>query len=105
MAHRFINQKASQLVFYTSHFLAGHLAHHELHLFIWDTLEEWATLAETQPPPDEQEQVFWFLLFQLEYWPAEQLRSNRQIKAKLHRCLRFLSGSGHYPAGCLGVRP
>lgn len=105
MAHRFIHQKASQLVYFASHFLAGELAHSELHLFIWDTLEEWAALADKQQPPDKQEQVFWFLLFQLEYWPAEQLRSNTLVKAKLQSCLRFLNGSGHYPADCLGVRP
>lgn len=105
MAQTFITQKTQQLVFYTSHYLAGKLSQAELHIFIWDTLEEWSTTADRQLPLEVKEQVFWYLLFQLEYWPVEQVLNDNDIKSQLQRCITFLTGTGQYPADCLGVRP
>lgn len=106
MATYFIEQKSQQLVFYASRFLRGQLPHHELHLFIWDTLEEWATLSgRPLEPPAYQEKVFWHLLHQLEYWPEQQLLQNRKLKRNLQSCLRFLAGKGLRPENCVGLRP
>lgn len=105
MANNFIEQKSQQLVFYASGFLQGQLPHNELHLFIWDTLEEWAAIKETMAPPLYQESVFWYLVHQLEYWPEQQLRHNKKLKRDLEHCLRFLSGKGQRPLNCVGLRP
>lgn len=106
MANNFIDEKSQQLVFYASRFLRGQLPHQELHLFIWDTLEEWALLSvKPLSPPAYQERVFWHLLHQLEYWPEQQLRQNKQLKRNLQRCLGFLAGKRQRPFNCVGLRP
>ncbi|MFN3709891.1 MAG: hypothetical protein ACK4GU_00475 [Alishewanella aestuarii] len=106
MPQGFIEQKSRQLVFYASRFLRGQLPQAELHLFIWDTLEEWAALPERPAwPPSYQERVFWHLLHQLEYWPEQQLRADRQLKRRLQHCLGYLAGKGQRPADCVGLRP
>lgn len=106
MAKNFIDEKSQQLVFYASRFLRGQLSQHELHLFIWDTLEEWAALSNRpESPPAYQERVFWYLVHQLEYWPEQQLRQNKKLKRNLQLCLGFLSGKGQRPENCVGLRP
>lgn len=106
MAILFIEEKSRQLVFYASRFLRGQLPHNELHLFIWDTLEEWAALCgEPLTPPSYQERVFWHLLHQLEYWPEQQLLQDKHLKRNLQLCLGFLAGKGLRPHNCIGVRP
>lgn len=106
MARTFIDEKTNQLIFYASRFLRGQLPQAELHLFIWDTLEEWAALSvRPQSPPSYQERVFWYLLYQLEYWPEQQLRADRQLKRRLQLCLGYLAGKGRRPVDCVGLRP
>lgn len=106
MANTFIEDKSAQLVFYASRFLRGQLPETELHLFIWDTLEEWAALAEPPcHPPNYHERVFWYLLYQLEYWPGQRLRADRQLKRRLQLCLGYLAGKGRRPVDCIGLRP
>ncbi len=106
MAERFITMKSMQLVFYASRFLRGQLPHRELHLFIWDTLEEWAALKHPpSSPPRQQERVFWFLLHELDYWPEQQLRHNKKLKRNLQLCLGFIAGKTARPENCLGHRP
>ena len=106
MANNFIDEKSQQLVFYASRFFRGQLPHQELHLFIWDTLEEWASLSrKSLPPPVYQERVFWYLLHQFEYWPEQQLRQNKKLKRKLQLCLGFLVGKGQLPVNFVGLRP
>jgi len=106
MITTFIDEKSQQLVFYASRFLRGQLPHRELHLFIWDTLEEWAALShKPATPPSYSEKVFWHLLHQLEYWPEQQLRQNKKLKRNLQHCLGFLAGKGHCPQNCVGLRP
>lgn len=106
MTKNFIDEKSRQLVFYASRFLRGQLPHNELHLFIWDTLEEWAALSNRPlSPPAYQERVFWHLLHQLEYWPEQQLLHNKKLKRNLQLCLGFLAGKGLRPQNCVGLRP
>lgn len=106
MSERFIELKSQQLVYYVSRFLRGRLAHRELHLFIWDTLEEWSQFQLLAGAPDSlRERVFWHLMHQLEYWPADSLQHNRQLRRSIQDCLSFLRGKGHCPLDCIGVRP
>ncbi|WP_445426250.1 MULTISPECIES: hypothetical protein [unclassified Alishewanella] len=58
MATHFTDEKSRQLVFYASRFLRGQLPHHELHLFIWDTLEEWAALQQRPTTPLTRKNVY-----------------------------------------------
>ena len=58
MLEQFFIDKSQQLVFYVSRYLRGQLPHREIHLFIWDTLEEWSQLQIlNHTPANRQEQV------------------------------------------------
>ncbi|WP_372627082.1 hypothetical protein [Arsukibacterium sp.] len=106
MTERFIELKSQQLVYYVSRFLRGRLAHSELHLFIWDTLEEWSQLDLLAGTPGSmRERAFWHLMHQLEYWPAHSLQHNRQLRRRIQDCMCFLRGKGQCPLDCVGVRP
>ena len=106
MLEPFIEQKSRQLIFYLSRFLRGRLPHRELHLFVWDTLEEWAQLsAGVQLPYTRRELVFWHLIHQLECWPDSQLREDKQLRRSIQDCICYLKGFGVAPPGCVGVRP
>ncbi len=106
MVELFIAQKSQQLVFFVSRYLRGQLPHTELHLFIWDTLEEWAQLrVRTKNPQNFHEQVFWHVLHQLEYWPESELQHDKCLRKHLQRCLGFLRGKIAVPYDCVGVRP
>ena len=106
MATHFTDEKSRQLVFYASRFLRGQLPHHELHLFIWDTLEEWAALQQRPTtPPHPQERVFWDLLHHLECRPLQQVLHNKRLKRNLQLCLGFIAGKAQKPLNCVGLRP
>ncbi|MDX1676388.1 hypothetical protein [Arsukibacterium sp.] len=106
MSERFIELKSQQLVYYVSRFLRGRLAHNELHIFIWDTLEEWSQFDLLAGAPGSlKEQVFWHLMHQLEYWPACRLQHDHQLRRSIQDCLNFLRGTGRCPLNCIGVRP
>ncbi len=106
MVELFIAQKSQQLVYYVARYLRGQLPQSELHLFIWDTLEEWSQLRlKVQVPPSFQEQVFWHVVHELECWPADQLRRDKNLKRQLQQCLGYLQGKTPIPTDCVGVRP
>jgi hypothetical protein len=102
----FIEQKSQQLIYYVSRFLRGQIPHQELHLFIWDTLEEWAQLqVNYHTPANFQEQVFWHVLYQLEYWSEQELQHDKVLRKQLHNCLGYLRGKVCLPLDCVGIRP
>lgn len=106
MLDRFIEHKAKQLTFYTSHFLRGILPHSELHMFVWDTLEEWTQFKfSTHTPQSDREQVFWHLINELEFWPETSLQHNQNLRRNIEQCLYYLNGYGKCPHGCVGIRP
>jgi hypothetical protein len=106
MFEQFIEQKSQQLIYYVSRFFRGQLPYAELRIFIWDTLEEWSQLdVRDKAPETMQEQVFWHLLHQLEYWPEQELKQNKRLKRALQHCLAFLCGKATVPSRCVGVRP
>ncbi|MEO3876967.1 hypothetical protein [Rheinheimera fenheensis] len=106
MSELFIEHKSQQLVFYISRYLRGRLPHSELHLFVWDTLEEWAQLhITTQQPCSRREQVFWHLIHQLEYWPEQRLRQDKKLRRSIQDCICYLKGLGIAPPDCVGIRP
>ena len=106
MSECFIELKSQQLIFYISRYLRGRMPHSELHLFVWDTLEEWAQLnTSLQQPFSHPERVFWHLIHQLEYWPDLALRQDKTLRRNIQDCICFLKGRGVVPADCVGVRP
>ncbi|CAM3770023.1 hypothetical protein [Rheinheimera salexigens] len=106
MFEHFIDIKSQQLIYYISGYFSGRLAYSELHLFIWDTLEEWAQHKLNYPLEcSAQERVFWHLLHQLEFWPEPYLQYDLQLRQSIQDCLRYLKGYGIAPKNCVGIRP
>lgn len=106
MLELFIEQKSQQLVYFVSRFFRGQIPHRELHLFVWDTLEEWAQLnINQQQPATFREQVFWHVLYQLEYWSEQELEQDKILRKQLQNCLGYLQGKVCPPLDCVGVRP
>lgn len=107
MLEQFLEQKSRQLVFYVSRFLRGQLPHHELHLFVWDTLEEWAQLnVASKTPASYQEQVFWHLLHQLEFWSELELKQDPKVKRHLQQAVACLLGrTVNTVDDFIGIRP
>ena len=106
MSQQFIEYKSQQLIFYISRYFRGRLPHSELHLFVWDTLEEWAQLnSAVKLPYTRREMVFWHLIHQLECWPDHQLREDKQLRRSIQDCICYLKGVGVAPTNCVGVRP
>ncbi|HBN87790.1 MAG: hypothetical protein ACI832_000418 [Rheinheimera aquimaris] len=106
MPDQFIEQKSQQLIFYISRYLRGRLPHSELHLFVWDTLEEWAHFNHTvHLPYTNRERVFWHLIHQLECWPDATLRESKTLRRNIQDCICYLKGRGIAPLDCVGVRP
>lgn len=107
MLELFIEQKSRQLVFYLSRFLRDQLPHYELHLFVWDTLEEWALLhVDNKTPSTYQEQVFWHLLHQLEFWSEHDLKTDKKVKKHLQQAMACLLGRQvRSHEDFIGIRP
>jgi len=106
MSDQFIEQKSQQLIFYISRYFRGRLPHSELHLFVWDTLEEWAQLkSDWSEPYSHKETVFWHLIHQLECWPDLTLREDKKLRRNIQDCICYLKGRGIAPPDCVGVRP
>ncbi len=102
----FLEHKSKQLVFYLARYLRGQLPHREMHLFVWDTLEEWAQLKiNSKTPQSFREMVFWHLLYQLELCSETELKTDRRLRRELHQCKGYLLGKTPVPADFVGVRP
>jgi hypothetical protein len=102
----FVDNKSRQLCYYIRAYWQGLISHKELELFFWDIMEEWTHIqANKQVPYSTQERVFWHLLHQIHYWPAEQLHTDMSLREDLEHCLKFLEGKGYCPFDCVGIRP
>lgn len=106
MVDSFIELKSQQLIFYVSRYFRGRLPHSELHLFVWDTLEEWAQFdVQSNLPYSYRERVFWHLIHQLEFWPELTLQQDKYLRRNIQDCMCYLKGHGVAPPNCVGIRP
>ncbi|NTS77593.1 hypothetical protein HR060_12055 [Catenovulum sp. SM1970] len=103
---QFIELKRRQISFYVTAFTHQTLPYSELHLFLWDTLEEWQQVKVTQNEPySKYERVFWHLMHLLSYWSEKQLLKDQYLRDELTLCVEFLDGEGCFPVDCVGIRP
>lgn len=104
-ADDFIDIKAPQLAYYGKAFLTDQLDFNEIQLYLWDTLEEWQQICPQGDAQTDMEKVFWHLLHDFDKWPDWVIRGNRYLRQQIMDCCDYLSGNGHFPEGCIGVRP
>lgn len=104
-AQNFVETKAFQLSNYADAMLNGFLPDSEVNLYCWDTLEEWSQIKSCSSALSHVESAFWYLLHQITFWNAGELRGCPNRKSEVSSCINFLRGQGSYPQCCCGVRP
>ena len=105
---KFISCKSTQLAFFIRAFLSERIHYSELDLYFWDTMEEWSQIKNDQQIPcGQREIVFWHLLHQVHYWPAQTLLTDKYLREELNTCLDYLECDEKYPMplDCIGIRP
>lgn len=102
----FINTKIEQLIYYVKAVLTQQIHYTELDIFIWDVLEEWASLnVVDDTPASARERVFWHVIHELSLHSVQSLQNDLYVKTEVITCIDFLQGIGSYPIDCVGWRP
>jgi len=74
--------------------------------YIWEILQDWQRLDVVDTKISTQkEQIFWFLVFELQFRDEKSLLNDEDIISKLNHCISFLQGQLDMPDDCIGVRP
>ncbi len=103
--NQFIDNKAPQLAHYGKAMLSGKLDFNEIHLYLWDTLEEWQQVNAQGDAQSDMERVFWHLLHTIDSWPGYMIRGNQALRKQFDQCCDYLYLGGTPPIGCIGIRP
>lgn len=102
----FINTKSSQLVYYIRAFWYDSLPYNELQMFLWDILEEWSQVENTQTQLyTHKERIFWHLFHETQYVSAATLQTDSVLKEEIAFCLEYLQNEKAYPLDVVGMRP
>lgn len=103
----FIKQKAQQLVFAVNQLMKQAIPFSEVHIIIWDILEEWSKLdTEDTDVMSEFERVFWHLFYIIQFEAECDLINNKHLRLSIDKCCHFLiNPTLSPPKNCVGVRP
>jgi len=103
---KFINEKSDLLINSFNQFLMHKTSHGALTDMVWDILHGWQALDVTEDTVSGlKEQVFWHLVFELQYWDKASLRDDNYLRKKLYSCVLYLQQQKVFPEGCIGLRP
>lgn len=102
----FINMKSSQLAYYIRGFWHAKIPYREFEIFLWDTLEEWSEIEQTQTQLyTHKERLFWHLFHETQFVSAATLLSDEILKEEVAFCLAYLENEKAYPLDVVGMRP
>lgn len=103
----FVKNKARQLVYVVNQLINQAIKYEEVHLILWDILEEWAALNKNnEQKVSDFESVFWYLFFIIQFEDEKDLTQNKQVHSKIIQCCNYLSApTSTVPQGCIGIRP
>lgn len=102
----FITVKSALLIRHIQQFQANELNYNVLTDYIWEILNDWQCLNVVDNKiTSEKEQVFWYLIFEIELQDEITLRNSIALNCKLHHCILFLQGLRTIPDNCIGIRP
>lgn len=105
-SRQFITEKSIELIALTDYFLTHDSGYDALIETTWDILGSWQQVQVNQDiPMSDKEEVFWHLIFELQYWPKQHIIDSSAIKATLRQCIRFLTDLEAKPPKCIGIRP
>jgi len=106
LVQQFVDRKSVQLSFYLRSFWQNEIPHSELRIFIWDVLEEWTQVSDTNLQMySQKERLFWHLIYQAAYWEPFELLDQDQIQPQLESCLYFMESGTLCPLDIVGIRP
>lgn len=102
----FITVKSDLLIRHTKQFFDYKLKYTILTDYIWEILRDWQQLNIVDTTISSgREQVFWYLVFELQFQDEEALLHDKDLNAKVRHCMSFLEGTLDMPDDCIGVRP
>ncbi|MGB0833958.1 MAG: hypothetical protein ACPGR2_05535 [Psychrobium sp.] len=103
----FIKQKAQQLVYVVNQLMKQAIPFSEVHIIVWDILEEWNRLdKEDSDELSDFERVFWHLFYTIQFETECDLANNKHLRLAIDKCCKYLQQPDlPAPAGCVGVRP
>ena len=102
----FITLKSELLIRHIQQFMNNKLSYKVLTDYIWEILKDWQRLNIVDDKiASEKEQVFWYLVFELQMQDEISLLHDKELNSKLDHCILFLQGQLDMPDDCIGVRP
>jgi len=106
LVSEFVNQKSKQLAFYLEAYWEDGIAYVEIDKFIWDILEEWSSVKNTERQVySHKERVFWHLIYQVQFVGGHRLRHDESIRNELQLSAFYLKGDAVCPLDIVGMRP
>lgn len=103
---KFINEKSDLLINSFNQFLMHKTSYDVLTDLVWDILHGWQSLDVTEDTVSgPKEQVFWHMVFELQYWDKASLSNDNYLRKKLYSCVLYLQQQKDFPDGCIGLRP
>lgn len=102
----FITVKSELLIKHIHQFMNHKLSYHMLTDYSWEILQDWQRLNIVDTKiVSAKEQVFWYLLFELQTQDEAALLHDKDLNSKLDHCMLFLQGQLDMPDDCIGIRP
>lgn len=102
----FITVKSELLIRHINQFMNNKLSYNILTDYSWEILQDWQRLNIVDSKiASSKEQVFWYLVFELQIQDEVALLHDKDLNRKLDHCMLFLQGQIDMPDGCIGIRP
>lgn len=102
----FITIKSELLIRHIHQFMNNKLSYHILTDYIWEILQDWQQLNVVDSKiTSPKEQIFWYLVFELQVQDEVSLLHDQALNYKLTHCILFLQGQLDMPDDCIGIRP
>lgn len=102
----FIDKRSTQLVQIMHGFWHEKLPYRELENFMWDTLDEWSNLEQTQNQLyTHKERIFWHLFHETQYVSPATLQNDKTLINEIAFCLEYLENEKACPLDVVGMRP
>nr|WP_136251502.1 hypothetical protein [Ningiella ruwaisensis] len=106
LVKEFIDEKAKQLVFYLELYWQDKVAFKEMDAFIWDVLEEWNLIKNTDCQIyTHKERVFWHIIYQVQYVGGHSLRFDESVREEMEIFNLYLKNERPCPLDVVGMRP
>ncbi|PKH06599.1 hypothetical protein [Moritella sp. Urea-trap-13] len=102
----FITVKSELLIRHIHQFMHNKLSYNILMDYSWEILQDWQRLNIVDSKiASSREQIFWYLVFELQIQDEVALLHDKELNRKLDHCIQFLQGQLDMPDDCIGIRP